>query len=52
MIDFVEIHVEFILEFRPVLFPITLQYFVVDQVLFHGFRCDCHGSRSVIVVDI
>jgi hypothetical protein len=25
---------------------------VVDQVLFHGFRCDCHVSGSVIVVDV
>jgi hypothetical protein len=30
----------------------VVQNFVVDQVLFHGFRCDCHGSGSVIVVDI
>jgi hypothetical protein len=30
----------------------VFQNFVVDQVLFHGFRYDCHGSGSVIVVDI
>jgi hypothetical protein len=30
----------------------AFQNFVVDQVLFHGFRCDCHGSGSVIVVDV
>jgi hypothetical protein len=30
----------------------TFQNFVVEQVLFHGFRCDCHGFGSVIVVDV
>jgi hypothetical protein len=24
----------------------AFQNFVVDQVLFHGFRCDCHVSGS------
>jgi hypothetical protein len=28
----------------------AFQNFVVDQVLFHGFRCDYHGFGSVIVV--
>ena len=30
----------------------AFQNVVVDQVLFHGFRCDGHGSGSVIVVDV
>ena len=30
------------------IFWYAFQNFVVDQVLFHGFRCDCHESGSAI----
>jgi hypothetical protein len=36
----------------PSLFLVRFPKFVVDQVLFHEFRYDYHGSGSVIVVDV
>ena len=33
-------------------FCCAFQHFVFDHGLFHGFRCECHRSGSVIVVDV